>query len=151
MPPKRCPCQSGRFYERCCEPYLSGEKTAPTAEALMRSRYSAFHEGNLNYLVATHHPTYRQDSERKLLERSLRSSHWLHLQILSTHRGQRKDKQGSVEFVAAYRDEADGNLGSSSDRNLGSSAASAVCQLHERSEFIKENGQWSTTTKSAAS
>ena len=130
MTPRLCPCQSGRRYERCCQPYLNNEKTAPTAEALMRSRYSAFYEGNLDYLIATHHPNYRKNQERSLLERSLLSTQWLHLQILSTHKGQRKDQQGSVEFVAAYRERSAAML------------TAAVRQLRERSEFVKENAQW---------
>ena len=36
-----CPCGSGRPYEECCETYIEGRETAPTAEALMRSRYAA--------------------------------------------------------------------------------------------------------------
>ena len=32
-----CPCGSGRPYEECCETYIEGRETAPTAEALMRS------------------------------------------------------------------------------------------------------------------
>ena len=44
-----CPCGSGRPYEECCETYIEGRETAPTAEALMRSRYAA-HTG------ASEHP-----------------------------------------------------------------------------------------------
>jgi SEC-C motif-containing protein len=29
-------------FSQCCEVYINGIKKAPTAEALMRSRYSAF-------------------------------------------------------------------------------------------------------------
>ncbi|EEG87692.1 hypothetical protein PROPEN_00103 [Proteus penneri ATCC 35198] len=46
-----CPCNSQLFYSDCCEPYHLGQKNAPTAEALMRSRYSAFVKHNDDYLI----------------------------------------------------------------------------------------------------
>ncbi|MDR0401008.1 MAG: SEC-C domain-containing protein [Treponema sp.] len=36
-----CPCLSGLPYEECCGPYISSAENPPTAEALMRSRYTA--------------------------------------------------------------------------------------------------------------
>ena len=49
---ERCPCLSGDTYGACCGRYHSGAATAPTAEALMRSRYSAFAVGAV-FLVST--------------------------------------------------------------------------------------------------
>ena len=51
-----CPCGSGRPYEECCETYIEGRETAPTAEALMRSRYAAHTLGKYDYLNETVHP-----------------------------------------------------------------------------------------------
>ncbi len=51
-----CPCGGGPTLEECCGPYLSGESNAPTAEALMRSRYTAVTKGLVDYLIETHHP-----------------------------------------------------------------------------------------------
>ena len=48
-----CPCGGGS-YGRCCAPMHRGERQAPTAEQLMRSRYSAFVRGEVDYLLATH-------------------------------------------------------------------------------------------------
>ena len=52
-PPRDCPCHSGARYVACCAPYHKGEKTPPTPEALMRSRYAAFALGLGEYLVDT--------------------------------------------------------------------------------------------------
>jgi SEC-C motif-containing protein len=50
---KNCPCGSGRPYTECCEPYILGKAKAPTAEALMRSRYSAYVEHAIDYIINT--------------------------------------------------------------------------------------------------
>ena len=49
-----CPCGSGDDYAACCGRLHAGAP-APTAEALMRARYSAFAVGNLGYLLGTYH------------------------------------------------------------------------------------------------
>ena len=59
--PATCPCGSRRVYEECCEPFHLGA-AAPTAEALMRSRYSAFALGLAPYLLRTWHPSTRPAS-----------------------------------------------------------------------------------------
>ncbi|MDH5490482.1 MAG: YchJ family metal-binding protein, partial [Myxococcales bacterium] len=56
-----CPCGSGSKQNECCGPLMQGEAQAETAEALMRSRYSAFAVGNVEYIVATHHPESRDE------------------------------------------------------------------------------------------
>ncbi|MBE7383011.1 MAG: YchJ family protein [Leptolyngbya sp. SIO1E4] len=118
-----CPCGSQRAFSACCEPYLLGQAIAPTAEALMRSRYTAYCQGNVDYLVATHHPSKRTFSDRITLSKSVKNTTWLGLTIVSTARGQPQDETGMVEFVAIYRT---GNVG----------------QLHERSRFQKQKGRW---------
>jgi SEC-C motif-containing protein len=118
-----CPCGSTRAYGDCCEPYLAGTAIAPTAEALMRSRYTAFCQGRVDYLIATHHPTQRTPDERLSLSQTVQSTTWLGLTVLHTEAGQPEDDTGVVEFVAIYRD-------------------GAVGQLHERSRFRKQKGRW---------
>lgn len=56
---KKCPCDSGQSYGTCCEPAHIGKTPAPTAEALMRSRYCAFVLQNEAYLLQTWHPKHR--------------------------------------------------------------------------------------------
>ncbi|NER81006.1 MAG: zinc chelation protein SecC, partial [Leptolyngbya sp. SIO1D8] len=69
--PSLCPCGSQRPFSACCEPYLLGQAIAPTAEALMRSRYTAYCQSNVDYLVATHHPAKRTFSDRMTLSKSV--------------------------------------------------------------------------------
>ena len=56
MPEADCPCGSGRSITVCCGPYVARSETAPTAEALMRSRYTAYTLGRTDYLLYTWHP-----------------------------------------------------------------------------------------------
>ncbi|MCK5230331.1 MAG: SEC-C domain-containing protein, partial [Desulfobulbaceae bacterium] len=54
-----CPCNSGEPYSECCAPLLAGDKNAITAEDLMRSRYTAYVERDVKYLLKTWHPSTR--------------------------------------------------------------------------------------------
>ena len=56
-----CPCGSGASLNGCCKPFIDGTAKAPTAEALMRSRYTAFATRQVAYLEQTLHPTQRSD------------------------------------------------------------------------------------------
>ena len=58
--PDPCPCGSGRAFTACCGPYLAGTALPETAEALMRSRYTAYARRDGAYLSATWHPTTRR-------------------------------------------------------------------------------------------
>ena len=90
----------------------------------MRSRYSAFCLGEIEYLLATRHPSQRQPNDRADLLQTLSRTQWVRLQVLTTSRGAATDDAGQVEFVATYHE--DGVIG----------------QLHERSHFVKENDRW---------
>ena len=116
----RCPCLSGQPYGECCEPFHRGTSSAPTAERLMRSRYSAFVVGDAAYLLRTHHPSTRPATLD--LDPSIR---WYRLDILGRTRGGVLDTDGEVEFRASYR--FDGEAGSQ----------------HERSTFTRDRGTWS--------
>jgi len=113
--PDFCPCGKGPAYSACCQPYHQG-KPAPTPEALMRSRYSAFVLGLEDYLNATWHTSTRP-RELELAD----SPQWASLQILSSDE-QRDD--GAVHFRAVYR--AGGSWG----------------YLEEKSRFLREDGRW---------
>jgi SEC-C motif domain protein len=137
-----CPCGSQLAYAECCEPYLMGKATAPTAERLMRSRYTAYIKGNVNYLIATRHPSTRQRGDRLALCQTMQTTRWVGLTVLKTQRGKSTDDQGIVEFVALYQS-ADSGLFSSLELAMPLSLNEGVVQqLHERSRFVKENGQW---------
>jgi SEC-C motif domain protein len=134
---KDCPCGSGVSYAECCQPYLSGEIAAPTAEALMRSRYSAYVKGNIDYLIATLHPKSRQKDDRRILRLSIQTSRWLGLTILKTQKGQATDSTGKVEFVARYQ-----STQPQPAATPGLPTIAPIEQLHERSKFVKQDGQW---------
>jgi SEC-C motif domain protein len=127
-----CPCGSAAHYTDCCEPYLSGRAAAPTAEALMRSRYTAYSKGDVSYLIATLHPKSRQPDDRPTLLQSIQNTRWMGLTLIKTQKGKAQDKRGIVEFVALYQSVQMKDL-----QNIG-----AVNQLHERSRFVQESGQW---------
>jgi SEC-C motif domain protein len=73
---------------------------APTALALMRSRYTAFVRGAIDYLLETHDPSTRGSVDRASITRWARDTSWRGLQIVATERGGEDDDEGLVEFVA---------------------------------------------------
>jgi SEC-C motif-containing protein len=97
-PAAPCPCGSGAAFEACCGPILAGAP-APTAEALMRSRYSAYVRGVIDHVVATHAPATRGDVDVEAATRWSRDTTWGGLEILATERGGPEDSKGIVEFV----------------------------------------------------
>jgi SEC-C motif-containing protein len=114
-----CPCESGRLYAECCALCHQGTP-APTAQALMRSRYSAYALRLSLYLLATWHPSTRPPPDE--VELGDGPTTWLGLNIL---RADENGDEAVVEFVARYR--------------IG--GASAV-RLHETSRFVRERGVW---------
>ena len=94
----RCPCSSGLPLDECCGPLHRGERTAGTAEQLMRSRFSAFAVGDVAYLRRSWHPSTRPaDLE---LDADVR---WYRLDVLATSGGGVFDTTGTVEFEAFWR------------------------------------------------
>ena len=112
-----CLCGSGKSAESCCHAYHAGA-TAPTAEALMRSRYVAYALGLEPYLLETWHISTRP-AELKLNEDPPR---WLGLSIKRYE--QQEIDLATVEFVARYK--------------IGGRAY----RLHETSRFVREGGRW---------
>ncbi|MFD5587231.1 YchJ family protein [Streptomyces sp. NPDC127063] len=113
--PTVCPCGSGEKYADCCGRYHRGEAAAPTAQALMRSRYSAFVVRDTGYLLRTWHPRSRP-AELELDPRM----RWTGLEILGTSDGSAFHSTGTVTFRASYQ---------------GGS-------LHEHSRFERVDGAW---------
>lgn len=118
-----CPCGSDHAFGQCCHPYIEGTP-APTAEALMRSRYTAHVVVNADYLWDTWEKNARRASSKEEVRYWAENSRWLGLTILACEEGGEKDTQGIVEFVAIY--EADGH----------------TIQHHERSLFKRFNQGW---------
>ncbi|MFG2355453.1 YchJ family protein [Streptomyces sp. NPDC048521] len=98
MTMRLCPCGLPRPYDACCGRFHTGSASAPTAELLMRSRYSAFVKGDAGYLLRTWHPRTRP--ERLDLDPRMR---WTGLEILGTTDGSAFHTAGTVTFRASYR------------------------------------------------
>ena len=101
-----CPCRATATdklsFAACCEPYLARAKDAPTAETLMRSRYSAFAKADVDYLFETLAEDQRTDFDRAATTDWAKKSEWLGLEILSTEAGMENDQTGEVNFAAHF-------------------------------------------------
>jgi SEC-C motif-containing protein len=119
-----CPCGSGAALTACCKPFIDGTAKAPTAESLMRSRYTAYTLQDIDYLESTLHGAELRDFDKDATAKWARDSTWLGLEIVNTSAGSSDDKDGTVEFKARY--ERDG----------------VVQEHHEVSLFRKVDGRW---------
>ena len=113
-----CYCGLGKQYAACCGRLHSGAENAASAEALMRSRYSAYVLRLADYLLATWHP----DTRPSELDLTADDTKWLGLEV-KKHTLQ-DDSHATVEFVARYRIAGKGH------------------RLHELSRFVREEGRW---------
>ncbi len=111
---RRCPCGLPAGYDDCCGRFHRGA-AAPTAELLMRSRYTAFAVGDAAYLLRTSHPSTRPASVD--LDPALRS---LRLEVVQSAGGL-LDPTGTVHFRA----HSSGGV------------------VEERSRFARDAGRWS--------
>ncbi|WP_257802257.1 MULTISPECIES: YchJ family protein [Corynebacterium] len=93
-----CPCGQGLPYEACCGRYISGGSNAPTAEALMRSRFTAYVRGAGDYVAST----WAEETRPADLAVDASGEPFTQLQILDTAGGGPFDAQGVVEFAAHY-------------------------------------------------
>jgi SEC-C motif domain protein len=129
MPP--CPCGSDLDYAACCGRYHAGTP-APTAEALMRSRYAAYATGKLDYIEATAGGPAAIAFNLPEAEASQLGTQWLGLEIAGTRKGREGDTEGTVSFIARYR-------------HNGQEAA-----LTETSQFRRVDGRWLYWDRDAA-
>ena len=113
-----CPCGLHESYAACCGRFHGGA-AAPTAELLMRSRYSAFVLQDAGYLLRTWHP----DTRPRRLGFEPRQR-WTGLEVLDRAAGGLFDQAGEVEFRAHYT--LNGRPGS----------------MRERSTFTRRDGAW---------
>lgn len=116
-----CPCKSGEKALRCCAPVILQDLALKEPEALMRSRYTAFATGNVDYLLATSTEQLKQNLSREELLQSCRESEFVHLEVL-------KATNTQVEFIASliFNDE--------------------LHYIHETSNFVMENGRFKYDT-----
>ena len=88
----------------CCAPIIKGERPADTAETLMRSRYTAFVKGEIDYILNSVHPEKREEHDEKSIRAWSQKASWHGLEILETEKGGPDDTDGTVEFVANFSD-----------------------------------------------
>lgn len=119
-PTTLCPCGSQLPFAACCQPVLDDHRLAATAEALMRSRYSAFVRQHEPHILASWHPRTRPKS----LNFADHQVVWLGLDIHGCEAGTSEDDSGTVEFTTSYLENGQ------------------LCRLREKSEFLQEDGLW---------
>ncbi|MBI9101968.1 MAG: YchJ family protein [Spirochaetales bacterium] len=121
---KNCHCGNPIEFEKCCEPYIKGMLNPPTAEDLMRARYSAYVTGDIDFIESTHSLDQRDGVDVEETRKWSQESDWKGLQILGTKKGKANDNEGSVEFKATYVQNGMTNI------------------HHEMSTFKKVDGKW---------
>lgn len=115
-----CPCGSGLYFSECCRPIIDG-LPAPTPEALMRSRYSAFATGNIGHVERTQTSEINSDFNRAEAEQTAAEVTWLGLEINSATQS---GNTGMVDFFIRFRRDEQ------------------VLTQHEISSFRREQGRW---------
>lgn len=118
---EQCPCGSNRLYQDCCGIYITGKALPDSPEKLMRSRYTAYSQANIDYIIKTMKGPAAKNFDRKEAETWAKTVIWRGLDVIQSWT---KLPYGWVEFVAHF-----------SDREEKQS-------IHELSEFLLENGRW---------
>ena len=118
-----CLCGSGKELEACCLPLINGA-AAPSAEALMRSRYTAFKLGNLDYVDSTHASDMAEPFDREHGQVMVDEIDWRGLEIMKVVGGGADDQTGEVEFTARFKRQGQTGI------------------HHERATFRREQGRW---------
>ncbi|MEG2804429.1 YchJ family metal-binding protein [Stenotrophomonas sp.] len=119
--PDPCPCGRPLAYAACCGRYHAGA-AAPDAEALMRSRYSAYVRHRADYLLASWHPSTRPEA-LSLDEAAGQHTRWLGLTV---HAHTLQDPEhAQVLFTARYK--------------VGGGSA---VKMREHSRFLRQDGRW---------
>lgn len=121
---EKCPCGSKLAYSECCEPFVSGNVSAPTAEKLMRARFSAYAKTAVGYILSTTIEEKRKECDEKAIRDWSEKSQWHNLEIIAAKKGSPDDTEGMVEFIAHF---TEGGIRKN---------------LHEKGVFRKVDGNW---------
>jgi SEC-C motif-containing protein len=113
-----CFCGSGILFNQCCQPIIEGTQRAMTADALMRSRYSAYAIHKVDYLIATTHPSQRDNYSKEEITFWATNNQWQRLEITTV-------TPITVTFKAYYLD-----------------SKNQLQIHHEHSRFVFENENW---------
>jgi SEC-C motif domain protein len=118
MNQEKCYCCSPKKFQDCCEPYINQIQKVLTAEALMRSRYSAYVIHAVDYLMVTTHIKERKYHSKTEILNWAKANQWQRLEVIYA-------TKNTVEFKAYYID------------------AQLQQQIHhEYSNFIFEEDNW---------
>ena len=128
-----CPCGRGDTYDSCCGRLHAGAP-APTAESLMRSRYSAFAVADAGYLLRTWHPSGRPRA--LTLDPALQ---WTRLAVLETTGGGLFDSTGTVSFRAIYVLDGQRHVLTENSKFVREGKRGV---LAETSRFARQDGRW---------
>ena len=113
-----CYCGNHLSFDECCKPYIASVSKPESAEALMRSRFSAHVTGDVDYLIATTHASTRKNHKKKDILAWLENIQWTKLEILEAN-------ENTVTFKAYFIDNH------------------KIENVHyEKSNFIFEKGKW---------
>jgi SEC-C motif-containing protein len=116
-----CPCGTHRAYLDCCGIFISHQKLPATPEELMRSRYTAYNLGHIDYIADTMRSPAADDFDIEASREWARKIKWTGLKVV---KATQNAATGFVEFFAYYYHD------------------NKKCVLHEYSEFNCENGKW---------
>jgi SEC-C motif domain protein len=116
-----CPCGTGKNYTECCGVFIEGQEKPLTPESLMRSRYSAYTNANVDYIARTMKAPANDGFDAQSAEAWAKRVEWLKLEVKATSL---QNKKGFVEFIAYFKEEG------------------KIHTLHEISEFRLDDGEW---------
>jgi SEC-C motif-containing protein len=102
-----CPCGSGLKFENCCSRFIEGQHLPETAEELMRARYTAYTMSKIDFIKKTLAVESQKEFDSVATQKWADESEWKGLKILSTEKGSKNDKKGTVEFIATFVQEGE--------------------------------------------
>jgi SEC-C motif-containing protein len=98
-----CPCQSKKTYQACCEPFIMNTALAEFPKQLMRSRYTAYTQANIDYIAATMRGKAIEGFDKVAAKNWASGVEWCGLKVLRAPKPQ--IYYGMVEFIASYQEE----------------------------------------------
>lgn len=119
-----CPCGAGKQYQACCGRYIDGQELPPTAETLMRSRYTAYTQANIAYIQATMQGKAAEGFDSQTAAAWAKAAKWRRLKVLKTFSNPSNSDLAYVSFTAYYIWQGKPQ------------------SLHETSEFQLIDGRW---------
>lgn len=122
--PEKCPCNSNLNYQTCCGVFHNAPGSAPTAETLMRSRYTAFYLKKYDYIAQTQALPEAPEQKAADIKAANDTTQWIKLEVHETEAGTERDNEGMVSFSAHFKE----------GRHTG--------KLQERSLFKRIDDQW---------